>query len=256
MRELCHLVVWVSFFVGSQVQRILDFGMLSFFAFQSVNKNIWPTSRPPRNSMGIRRPFWLVQCGPPFFAGALLEQVPFCQAGRFGSWCIKRKICILFCNSPFCLAEHFWDAKVEMYWFHQVPDLLFFGGAVKGAGRISLEMVLNQGLNLVVFWISRMDGSSIWWADIRGHVCGWTRKLYATNQRSWCSCVSFGHCPVLYGLKGYMWIQTDSSIQFSMAETSSWKLRASPFFVNRKAVASIRDPKWLVPIFTLSPGPS
>ena len=99
-------------------------------------------------------------------------------------------------------------------------------------------MVLNQGLNLVVFWISRMDGSSIWWADIRGHVCGWTRKLYATNQRSWFKFMMFirfirGHCPVLYGLHGYMWIQTDSSIQFSMAETSSWKLRASPFFVKQ-----------------------
>lgn len=250
MRELCHLVVWVSFFVGSQVQRILDFGMLSFFAFQSANKNIWPTSRPPRNSMGIRRPFWLVQCGPPFFAGAFLEQVPFCQAGRFGSWCIKRKICILFCDSPFRLAEHFWDAKVEMYWFHQVPDLLLFWGAVRG--RISLEMVLNQGLNLVVFWISRMDGSSIWWADIRGHVCGWTCKLYATNQRSWFKFMMLmrfirGHSPVLYG-----YTATCESKQ-TVRSSFPWP----KLHLEAKAVASIRDPKWLVPIFTSKPpGPS
>lgn len=128
MRELCHLVVWVSFFVGSQVQRILDFGMLSFFAFQSANKNIWPTSRPPRNSMGIRRPFWLVQCGPPVFCPGPFGAGPFLSGWEVWILVHQEKDMYSFLQLTFCLAEHFWDAKVEMYWFHQVPDLFFFAG--------------------------------------------------------------------------------------------------------------------------------
>lgn len=195
MRELCHLVVWVSFFVGSQVQRILDFGMLSFFAFQSANKNIWPTwptSRPPRNSMGIRRPFWLVQCGPPFFAGALLEQVPFCQAGRYLGASRER---YSFLQLTFLFGRAFLGCKSRDVLIPSSSGSVFFcrGPCVEG---FPLRWFW------IKVWILLVLGSPGWMAVLSDEptfvgmfVAGHASFMLPTSvhdSSSWCSCVSFG----------------------------------------------------------------
>lgn len=135
-------------------------GMPSFFAFQSANKNKGANIAPTKKFDGNPPPFfgWFsvapVICLGPFGAGPFLS-------GRLVWILVRQEKDRYFHRSVILFAEHFFGFQKwrcidsVKFW------ICFFWGAVEGAGRTSLEMVLNQGLNLVVFWISRMDGSSI-----------------------------------------------------------------------------------------------
>lgn len=133
MRELCHLVVWVSFFVGSRVQRILDFGMLSFFAFQSANKNKWPTSRPPRNSMGIRRPFLAGSVWPPVFCLGPFGAGPFLSGWEVWILVHQEKDMYSFLQLTFLFGRAFLGCKSrDVLIPSSSGSAFFFGGLLRG----------------------------------------------------------------------------------------------------------------------------
>jgi len=94
-----------------------DFGFwdVVVFCFPECEQKHMANIAPTKKFDGNPSPFLAGSVWPPrFLPGPKTGAGPF-LSGREVSWCIKRKISILFCNSPFCLAEHFWDAKVEMY---------------------------------------------------------------------------------------------------------------------------------------------